>query len=133
LPIIHGKMNATEPRFVAVARLDDLPDGQFLRVVVGNHSLVLARGGDAIYAFQGTCPHEKTDLAQGRIENGRLICPRHLASFALEDGQASRGWKLDALKLYPVHVAQGEIAVDADAVERNPPGGARKVWDLTSR
>lgn len=126
-------MDPTEPRFVAVARLIDLPDGRFVRVMVGSHGLVLARAGDAIYAFQGTCPHEKADLAQGRIENGRLICPRHLASFALNDGEASRGWKLDALKLYPVRVAEGAINVDANAVERDPPGGTRKVWDLSRR
>jgi 3-phenylpropionate/trans-cinnamate dioxygenase ferredoxin subunit len=126
-------MNPAEPRFVTVAKLDDLPDGRFLRVVVGSHGLVLARAGDAIYAFQSTCPHEKADLAQGRIERGRLICPRHLASFGLNDGRASRGWKLDALKLYPVRVADGAITVDADAVERNPPAGVRRVWDLASR
>jgi nitrite reductase/ring-hydroxylating ferredoxin subunit len=126
-------MSPTGPRFVAVARLDDLPDGAFMPVGVGSHGLVLARAGDAVYAFQSTCPHEKADLAQGRIENGRLVCPRHLASFALNDGQASRGWKVDALKLYPVRLSEGAIAVDADAVERDPPGGIRKVWDLSRR
>lgn len=126
-------MNSTEPRFVTVARLDDLPDGRLLRVAIGSHGLVIARARDAIYAFQGTCPHEKADLTQGCIENGRLTCPRHLASFDLSDGQPSRGWKLDALKLYPVRVLEGTIAVDADAVERNPPGGPRRVWDLSRR
>lgn len=126
-------MNATEPRFVAVARLDDLADGCLLRVEAGGHNLVLARSGDGVYAFQGTCPHEKADLAQARIENGRLTCPRHLASFSLADGQPSCGWKLEALKLYPVRVIAGTITVDASAVERNPPGGTRKVWDLTHR
>ena len=122
-----------EPRFVVVATLGQLPDGAFLPVLVDGHGLVLARDGDAIYAFQATCPHEKADLAQGRIEGGRLICPRHLASYDLVDGQVSRGWKVDALKLYPVRIEGGEIAVDADAVRRNPPGGERKVWDFTAR
>lgn len=126
-------MTSAVSRFVAVATLDDLADGRSLRVLVGGHGLVLIRAGDAIYAFQGVCPHEKADLAQGHIENGRLICPRHLASFALDDGQASCGWKIDALKLYPVRVVEGTIAVDANAVERDPPGGTRKVWDLTRR
>jgi 3-phenylpropionate/trans-cinnamate dioxygenase ferredoxin subunit len=121
------------PRFVVVADLAHLPDGGFIRVMVEDHALVLARDGGAVYAFQGTCPHEKADLAQGRIEGGRLICPRHLASFDLVDGEASRGWKLDALKLYPVRVEDGAIAVDGDAVRRNPPGGNRQVWDLTRR
>jgi nitrite reductase/ring-hydroxylating ferredoxin subunit len=118
-------------RFVTVAGFDELADGAFLRVLVDGHGLVLARQGATIYAFQGTCPHEQTDLAQGRIDDGRLVCPRHLASFALTDGSVSGGWKVPALKLYPVRIAAGEIAVDAEAVRRNPPGGSRKVWDLT--
>jgi nitrite reductase/ring-hydroxylating ferredoxin subunit len=92
-----------EPRFVVVATLEHLPNGAFLRVMVDGHGLVLARNGDVVHAFQGTCPHEKADLAQGRIEAGRLVCPRH-----------------------------GTIAVDAEAVRRNPPA-SRKVWDLTDR
>ena len=123
----------TAPRFVVVAKLQHLPHGCFTRVIIDGHALVLARDGDSVYAFQGTCPHEKADLAQGRIEGGRLICPRHLASFDLVDGRASRGWKLDPLKLYPVRIRDGNVAVDGDAVCRNPPGGDRKVWDLTTR
>jgi nitrite reductase/ring-hydroxylating ferredoxin subunit len=126
-------MDTAEPRFVVVANFDHLPDGGFIRVAIDGHALVLARAGDTVYAFQGTCPHEKADLAQGRIDGGRLVCPRHLASFDLVDGQVCRGWKLDALKLYPVRIAGGNIAVDGDAVRRNPPGGERKVWDLTTR
>jgi 3-phenylpropionate/trans-cinnamate dioxygenase ferredoxin component len=126
-------MDAAEHRFVVVARLAQLPDGGFMRVTLDGHALVLARDKDLVYAFQGTCPHEKADLAQGRIECGRLVCPRHLASFDLVDGHASRGWKLEALRLYPVRICGDDIAVDHDAVRENPPGGERKVWDLTRR
>lgn len=125
---------ATPPRFTAVATVDALPDGAMLRVMLESHALVLARRGEAIYAFQGTCPHEKADLSQGRIEDGRLICPRHLASFALDDGAVSAGWRnVEALKLYPARMTGGAIEVDAAAVDRNPPGGNRQVWDLSSR
>jgi 3-phenylpropionate/trans-cinnamate dioxygenase ferredoxin component len=125
--------NDAEAQFVVVAALDRLPDGAFLRVMIDAHGLVIARNGAAIYAFQGTCPHEQADLAQGRIEDGRLICPRHLASYSLADGEVSRGWKVNALKLYPVRVEGNEIAVDAGAVRRHPPGGGRKLWDLTRK
>jgi nitrite reductase/ring-hydroxylating ferredoxin subunit len=122
-----------DPCFVVVAKLADLADGACLRVTLDDDALVLARRGDAVYAFQRTCPHEKADLAHGRIENGRLVCARHLASFDLIDGRPSGGWRVDALKLYPVRVRDGEIAVDADAVRRNPPAGERQVWDFTNR
>jgi 3-phenylpropionate/trans-cinnamate dioxygenase ferredoxin component len=121
-------------RFVHVAAADKMPDGSFLRVIVEGHALVLTRRGDTVHAFQATCPHEKADLSQGRVEDGRLICPRHLASFALSDGTVSAGWNdVAALKLYPARIENGAIAVDADAVNRAPPGGRRQVWDLSAR
>ena len=123
-----------ETEFVVVARLDALVDGALIPAMVDGHGLVLARRGSEVFAFQGTCPHEKADLAQGRIADGRLVCPRHLASFSLADGEASRGWRLDRLKLYPVRIAvDGAVAVDAGAVRRDPPAGVRKVWDFTAR
>ncbi len=131
-PEIEAAMGDHNARFVVVASYRDLPDGGFALVVIDGHALALARDGETVYAFQSTCPHEKADLAQGRIEGGRLVCPRHLASFSLKDGQASPGWKLKALKLYPVRIAHDEIAVDAEAIRRDPPQGARKVWDFTS-
>jgi 3-phenylpropionate/trans-cinnamate dioxygenase ferredoxin subunit len=123
--------NMNEPRFVAVATLDELPDGGLRPMMLEGHGLVLARQGDTVHAFQSTCPHEKADLSQGRIEDGRLICPRHLASYSLIDGQVSRGWTVDALKLYPVRIQDGIITIDVEAVRRNPPGGTRKIWDFT--
>ena len=126
-------MTAAAPRFVVVAKSDDLRGGRFIPVLVDGHSIVLASAGEAVYAFQATCPHEKADLAQGRIEACCLICPRHLASFSLDDGAASRGWKLDPLKLYPARVSGDNVEVDAAAIALNPPAGRRKVWDLTGR
>ena len=123
-------MNAA-PDYVVVATLDRLPDKAFLRVMIDDHGLIVARDGAAVHAFQGTCPHEKADLVQGRIEACRVICPRHLASYSLTDGQVSRGWKVDALRIYPVRIEGNDIAIDAAAVRRDPPGGSRKRWDLT--
>ena len=52
---------------------------------------------------------------------------------SLSDGAKSRpaGKMSHALKLYPVRIEDDAIAVDADAVGRDPPGGSRKVWDFT--
>ena len=121
-----------EHQFVVVAAFEHLHDGAFVRVTIEGYGLVVARNGDRVYAFQGTCPHEKADLAQGRIEGGRLVCPRHLASFDLDDGNVSHGWKVEALTLYPVRIEDGMIAVDVEAVRANPPV-SRTVWDFTQR
>lgn len=129
---MNEKAAPADARFVPVAVLDQLPPYALLRVIVEGHTLVLARAGEAVYAFQATCPHEKADLSQARIEHGCLVCPRHLAAFALTDGKVSAGWdNVEPLKLYPVRIVNGEIAVDAAAVSRQPPGGKRQVWDFS--
>jgi nitrite reductase/ring-hydroxylating ferredoxin subunit len=133
MSVTPHRQASPEAHFVIVADLAELPRGGLRRKLLDGHSLVLARIGDAVYACQGTCPHERGDLSQGRVENGRLICPRHLASFDLQDGRCSAGWKLDRLRLYPVRVEDGRIAVDLAAVRRDPPAGPRQIWDLSGK
>jgi len=123
---------AGDARFVKVADLGDLKFGAFRRVTIEGHALVIARDGDAVHAFQGTCPHEMADLAQGRIAGGCLVCPRHRAAFDLRDGAVSAGWtNVAALKLYPIRIAGDDVLIDAAAVARDPPGGKRRLWNLS--
>lgn len=119
-------------RFVRAANLDEVRAAGLMPVSIEGHALVLASEGEAVHAFQSTCPHEMADLSLGRIEAGCLVCPRHRAAFSLKDGSVSAGWTdVSALKLYPTRLADGVVYVDAAALARNPPGGKRQVWDLS--
>ncbi len=40
-------------------------------------TLVVWRGADGIAAFRDRCPHRNYPLSEGRVENGRLVCPYH--------------------------------------------------------
>jgi 3-phenylpropionate/trans-cinnamate dioxygenase ferredoxin subunit len=85
---------------------DDLLVGRTLvPVAVGGQSLVLVRDGERIVAAERACPHEGADLALGRCVGGRLLCPRHLASFDLRDGSVSPGWSFRALRLFEIELA----------------------------
>jgi 3-phenylpropionate/trans-cinnamate dioxygenase ferredoxin component len=50
--------------------------------------LLLVRDGERIIACERVCPHEQADLSLGHLKDGRLFCPRHLASFAPRDSIA---------------------------------------------
>jgi 3-phenylpropionate/trans-cinnamate dioxygenase ferredoxin subunit len=115
----------------AVALVADFADGRPRGVLVEGQLLVLARVGETYRAVQGLCPHERGDLSLGRIEEGRLVCPRHLLSFDLGSGAPSKGWSLAALKLYPVRKCGAQIEVDVAVVRRDPPLGPRAVWNLS--
>lgn len=105
--------------------------GAITEIRIEGHVVAVALVDGAAVAFQALCPHDKAGLAAGRIEGCTLICPRHLAHFDLRSGAVSKGWKVDALRLYPARIEAGRISIDMAAVRRNPPGGARKVWDMS--
>jgi 3-phenylpropionate/trans-cinnamate dioxygenase ferredoxin component len=80
--------------------------------------LLLIRDGNQIFACERACPHEQADLSLGRIADGRLFCPRHLASFDLHDGDISAGWPSRPLRVYPARVKDEQIWIDAGAVAK---------------
>lgn len=50
----------------------------FLGVTVGGVDVLLARLADGrVVAFAATCPHQRTDLGDGCLVDGRIRCTRH--------------------------------------------------------
>jgi 3-phenylpropionate/trans-cinnamate dioxygenase ferredoxin subunit len=103
-----------DARWVEVMPLGRLVDQAILCVRL---EVLLVRDGERIMACERACPHEQADLSQGRIAQGRLLCPRHFASFDLDDGAISAGWPSRPLRRYPVRIEEGRIWIDASAIE----------------
>ncbi|MCJ2135777.1 Rieske (2Fe-2S) protein [Methylobacterium sp. J-026] len=91
-------------------------------ITVGGHSLLLVQAGGRIVAAERACPHEGADLSLGRCVGGRLLCPRHRASFDLRDGSVSPGWSFRALRLFRIESASDGLwlAVEAGLTVRTP-------------
>jgi 3-phenylpropionate/trans-cinnamate dioxygenase ferredoxin component len=104
-------------RWVAVCPSDRLAHQAIVCVRVESIDLLLICDGDRIFACERSCPHEQADLSWGRVADGRLFCPRHLASFDLCDGTVSAGWSTRALQSYPARIADGQVWIDAEAVK----------------
>ena len=73
--------------------------------------MLVVRDGDAVFALERACPHEGADLALGRCAGGRLLCPRHLASFDLATGAASQGWSVRPLRRYETRIVGEDVLV----------------------
>ena len=56
-------------------------------VQLGEHSLVLLRTPTGVKAYRSACPHAGGPLHQGKLVNGRLVCPKHGWSFDAETGK----------------------------------------------
>jgi 3-phenylpropionate/trans-cinnamate dioxygenase ferredoxin subunit len=109
-------MTAKSENWVAVCPLERMAHKTIICVRLEAVDLLLIRDGHRVFAFERACPHEQADLSLGRVAHGRLFCPRHLASFDLQDGTISRGWSSRALRRYPARIKDGRIWIDADAV-----------------
>ena len=93
------------PKRIRLGPLDLLEGRALAPVTVGGHHLLLVRDGERIVAAERACPHEGADLIHGRCVGGRLLCPRHLASFDLRDGSVSPGWSFRALRVFEIESA----------------------------
>ena len=109
-------MISKNENWVAVCPATSLTAQAFVCARVGTVDLLLMRDGERIFACERFCPHEQADLSQGRISEGRLFCPRHLASFGLLDGNMSAGWPSRDLRVYPARIEDDTIWVDAGAM-----------------
>ncbi|WP_311972284.1 Rieske (2Fe-2S) protein [Bradyrhizobium campsiandrae] len=107
---------AAESGWIAVCDLDRLQAETIVRIA-GRDLLVIWNDGYVV-ACDRACPHEQADLGLGQVTAGRLLCPRHAASFDLRDGAIAAGWPSPPLRLYPAKVEGGQIWIEAG--ERRP-------------
>jgi 3-phenylpropionate/trans-cinnamate dioxygenase ferredoxin subunit len=96
---------AERPERIRIGPHDLLSGRNLMPISVRGYQLLLMRDGEWIVAAERACPHEGADLALGQCVGGRLLCPRHLASFDLRDGSVSPGWSFRPLRLFEIESA----------------------------
>jgi 3-phenylpropionate/trans-cinnamate dioxygenase ferredoxin component len=98
-------------RRVAVARLEDVPEGTMLMVQVdGTDILVVNQEG--LHAMQGVCSHEYFELDKGFLTGDSITCALHLSRFDLFTGDALDPPAELPLMTYPVLVEDGQIVLE---------------------
>ncbi len=104
---------AAPEEWVAVGRLEELPDCEPFRADAGDVALVLVRRGDTVDAFAEKCSHQGAPLADGKVVDGCLECPWHQTRFGLATGKVVRGPGVFVQPKYPVRVVDGVVEVSA--------------------
>jgi nitrite reductase/ring-hydroxylating ferredoxin subunit len=96
-----------------VATLDQIGEGETLRVEIGDKALCLYRVQGDVYATDDLCTHGQASLADGLIIDGNLIeCPLHEGTFDIRTGAPARAPCKVALARYAVHVEGDAVFVD---------------------
>lgn len=98
--------------FVAVARVEDVPQGKVKPVTVGGRSILICHE-DRLYAVENLCSHAQQPLECGRLKYGWISCPTHGARFDLETGEAISGPATDPIAVFPLRVVGDTIEIAA--------------------
>jgi len=67
--------------------LNTLPVGVPVRIEDGGLGIVVFRKGDAVSAFEDSCPHARWHLSDGEVCEGVLECPGHGWEFDTATGR----------------------------------------------
>ena len=97
-----------------VCALVDLPEGTGRIVREGALDLGVYNLGGELYAIEDRCSHDDGPLAEGDLDAGVAVCPRHGARIDIRTGRALTLPAVLPVSTYPVHVEGGRVVVDLD-------------------
>ena len=99
-----------------VASVADLPEGE-VRVVTcaSGRSLAVSNIDGELHAIDNICTHDEGPLGEGRLRDGRIICPRHGAAFDARTGKALTFPATRGVSAYAVSVEGGDVLIDCEA------------------
>lgn len=112
----------SEPRFVAVAVLADVPPGRVTAADVDGHPVALVNDGGEIHAIDHDCSHAGGPLGEGRTAGCLVACPWHGAVFDARTGEPARGPARKSLRTHSVKLDGDTVLVSLD--EQRPPAAA---------
>lgn len=107
---------------IRVASVADVPAGQKKVVKAGETEILLIHHDGGFAAVQSKCPHAGAPLEKGSVCNGRLVCPWHMGTFAIDSGVLLEPPAVEPLATYAVRVRGEDIFVDP---EPQPPAHQR--------
>ncbi|MCB1283789.1 MAG: glutamate synthase-related protein [Microthrixaceae bacterium] len=105
--------------WIDVCALDEIEDQHGLAIVIRGTDVAVLRDGDLVHALEGVCPHRGGPIADGRVVDGKVICPLHLWDFDLATGISPFDPR-DALACFEARVSDGRVEINADSVPRGP-------------
>ena len=100
--------------FKNVAQTRDVPPGKLLRVVIGEHALMLANVEGTIYATDDMCTHEDASLSTGALKGECVSCPLHGSRFNVRTGEPMEEPPDVPLRTWEVRVDGDDILIAID-------------------
>lgn len=105
---------------IDVAALEEVPEGDSLRVDVEGTPICLVNVAGSVHAIHDICTHAEEGLAGGYVEGDRIECPRHGAFFSVVTGEAVTPPATLPLPTFRCAVADGRVLVDPTPSHPHP-------------
>lgn len=82
--------------------VEDFLPGTMRSIPVQGQEYLVSNIEGTIYAIDGTCPHAKGKIAEGRLMGTVAICPRHGAEFDVRTGKNLKKPRLPFAKAHDI-------------------------------
>ncbi|MGL5944217.1 MAG: FAD-dependent oxidoreductase [Waterburya sp.] len=96
---------------IAVAKVDELQNGQMQQITVGDSQILLAKIDNKFYATGAFCTHYGAPLEKGILCGETIVCPWHNACFNAIAGQQQEPPGLNSLSTFPTRVEGEQVLV----------------------
>lgn len=98
----------------------DVRENEITKAAVQDLRLILLMEKGDVFAYHDECPHEQHALSLGELNEGVLICAKHLWEFEIRTGQhITRVPRAERnLVRYPVRMVSGRVEVDVSSPKR---------------
>jgi len=108
-------MNAIASVWVDVCDAGDIDEEDVIRFDHDGRAFAIYRSpGDAYYATDGLCTHERVSLADGLVMDHIIECPKHNGRFDYRSGEAKGAPVCVNLRTYPVKLEGGRVLIKID-------------------
>src|SRR4029434_1124545 len=82
----YDKVDPATADYVAVATVDELPNGTRKLLEVDGRSIAVFNIAGSYYCIADVCSHDDGPVAEGDLDGYEIECPRHGAHFDVRTG-----------------------------------------------
>lgn len=107
-----------------VCRVEELPLGEAVRVVVGGLAVAVFHAEEGFFALDDTCTHQDASLSEGWVQDCTVECPLHASAFDLRTGVPTAPPAKVPVRTHRVRVEDGTVVLDLDPAAAADPAGA---------
>jgi 3-phenylpropionate/trans-cinnamate dioxygenase ferredoxin subunit len=101
--------------WVPACRLDDIPDGEAVRVELGAEPVCLVRTEGDVYAIHDVCSHAEVPLSEGEVEGTTVECWLHGSRFDLRTGKPTGLPATEPVPVYDTKIEGDTVLVEIES------------------